>query len=82
MFFVPIPSYELLIILQHLREGLQVTHDDRTARIEIEKERERNAWDDKEIAVEQKESSATKPKEKEEESALAADATDEAQDKV
>ena len=38
--------YELLIILQHLREELQVTHDAITARMEIEKERERNAGHD------------------------------------
>ena len=45
-----------------------MTHDDLTPHIEVQKERERNAGDDKEIAVEQKEFSATKPKEKEEES--------------
>ena len=76
--FVPImSSYELLIILQHLREELQVTHDAITARMEIEKERERNAGDDEEIAVEQKDSSAIQPKEKADESALAAVTADE-----
>ena len=54
-----------------------MTHDAITARMEIEKERERNEVDDEEIACEEKDSSATPPKEKADESALAADAADE-----
>ena len=40
-----------------------MTHDAITARMEIEKERERNEVDDEEIACEEKDSSATPPKE-------------------
>ena len=54
-----------------------MTHDAITARIEIEKERERNEVDDEEIACEEKDSSATPPKEKADESPLAADEADE-----
>ena len=74
-------SYQLLIILQHLREELQVTHDFITARMEIEKERERNEVDDEEIACEEKDSSATPPTENAHESpALAEDVADETAD--
>ena len=74
-------SYQLLIILQHLREELQVTHDAITARMEIEKERERNEVDDEEIACEEKDSSATPPTENADESpALAEDVADETAD--